>query len=82
MSAPMISQEMIDRTVAFHRSLCPGLALGMKAAQVALYELGQDDEAVSYHSTGGVSGSSPRMFSPPAKAYLITRGPMPVVTTT
>jgi formylmethanofuran dehydrogenase subunit E len=38
-SAPMISQEMIDRTVAFHRSLCPGLALGMKAAQLALYQL-------------------------------------------
>ena len=44
MSTPMISQEMIDRTVAFHRSLCPGLALGMKAAQIALYELGRGPE--------------------------------------
>lgn len=35
-----IDQEAIDRAVAFHGSLCPGLALGIQAARVALREVG------------------------------------------
>lgn len=36
-----LEQETIDRAVAFHRSLCPGLATGIKAAQIAVAELGE-----------------------------------------
>lgn len=42
-TAPL-QQETIDRAVAFHRSLCPGLATGIKAAQIAIAELGEQPE--------------------------------------
>lgn len=37
-----IDQEMIDRAVAFHGDLCPGLALGLHAARLALTEVGEN----------------------------------------
>lgn len=36
-----LDQEMIDRAVAFHGSLCPGLAMGIQAARLALREVGE-----------------------------------------
>jgi formylmethanofuran dehydrogenase subunit E len=41
MTALTFDQEALDRAVALHRSLCPGLAVGIKAAQIAVAELGQ-----------------------------------------
>lgn len=41
MTKRALRQEAIDQAVAFHRSLCPGLALGIKAAQIALDKLGE-----------------------------------------
>lgn len=35
-----LDQEAIDRAVEFHGSLCPGLALGIQAARLALREVG------------------------------------------
>ena len=44
MTVLTLEQEAVDRAVAFHRSLCPGLALGIKAAEIAVAELGQGPE--------------------------------------
>ena len=41
MTALTFDQEALDRAVALHRSLCPGLAVGIKAAQIAVAELGE-----------------------------------------
>ena len=43
-------QETIDRIVEFHGHMCPGLALGVQAARIALREIGahaQDEEVVA-----------------------------------
>jgi formylmethanofuran dehydrogenase subunit E len=37
-------QEAIDRAITLHRSLCPGLAVGIKAAQIARQALGEGPE--------------------------------------
>jgi formylmethanofuran dehydrogenase subunit E len=34
-----ISQEKIDQTIQFHGHFCPGLAIGIRAAELALHEL-------------------------------------------
>lgn len=39
----MIDRETLDRVVDFHGHMCPGLAMGIQAAQIALDELGPDD---------------------------------------
>lgn len=44
MTTITIEQGTVDKAVAFHRSLCPGLALGIKAAQIAVDELGEGPE--------------------------------------
>ncbi|MBW2580124.1 MAG: formylmethanofuran dehydrogenase, partial [Deltaproteobacteria bacterium] len=31
---------MIQKTVAFHGHMCPGLAIGIRAAEVALRDIG------------------------------------------
>jgi formylmethanofuran dehydrogenase subunit E len=35
------SEEMLDRAVAFHGHSCPGLAIGIRAAEYALQEFGE-----------------------------------------
>lgn len=48
MTTAPLEQETIERAVAFHRSLCPGLATGIKAAQIAVAELAaQPDDLVA-----------------------------------
>lgn len=44
MTAPILNKEAVERAVTFHRSLCPGLAVGIKAAQIAVHELGEGPE--------------------------------------
>lgn len=44
MATLTLQQEAVDQAVAFHRSLCPGLAIGIQAAQIALQELGEGPE--------------------------------------
>lgn len=39
----MIDRQMRDRLVDFHGHMCPGLAMGIQAAQIALDEFGPDD---------------------------------------
>lgn len=49
-----ISEEMVQKTVAFHGHMCPGLALGIRAAEVALRDIGphaQDEEVVAVVET-------------------------------
>ena len=41
-----LSQEIIARTIEFHGHFCPGLAIGIRAAELARRELGQDAEMV------------------------------------
>ena len=42
-----LSREQLEGAVAFHGHSCPGLAIGLRAAEVALHEVGHDtDEAV------------------------------------
>jgi len=47
---PVVSSQELDRVVAFHGHLCPGLALGIRVAEIALRELGPraaDEELVA-----------------------------------
>lgn len=44
MTTITLDEEAVDRAVVFHRSLCPGLAVGIKAAQIALDALGEGPE--------------------------------------
>jgi len=39
-----LSKELIERTISFHGHSCPGLAIGMRAAELALHELGAREE--------------------------------------
>ncbi|MEO7555274.1 MAG: FmdE family protein [Acidimicrobiales bacterium] len=50
----MLDQETIDQIVQFHGHLCPGLAMGIRAAEVALAETGAhavDEEVVAIVET-------------------------------
>ena len=50
----MIDEETLARVVEFHGHLCPGLALGVRAAEVALAEIGPhaaDEEVVAIVET-------------------------------
>jgi formylmethanofuran dehydrogenase subunit E len=49
-----ITEEMVQQTQAFHGHMCPGLAIGIRAAEVALREIGphsQDEEVVAVVET-------------------------------
>jgi formylmethanofuran dehydrogenase subunit E len=49
-----IDEERVQDTVAFHGHMCPGLAIGIRAAEVALKEIGphaQDEEVVAVVET-------------------------------
>ncbi len=49
-----ITEEMIQKTVAFHGHMCPGLAIGIRAAEVALRDIGphaHDEEVVAVVET-------------------------------
>jgi formylmethanofuran dehydrogenase subunit E len=41
-----VSQELIEKTIAFHGHWCPGLAIGIRAAELALRKLGSPEAAV------------------------------------
>ena len=46
----MVDQPTLDRIIEFHGHLCAGLALGIRAAEVALEEIGAhsaDEEVVA-----------------------------------
>lgn len=50
----MIDEETLDRVVEFHGHMCPGLAMGVQAAQIALREIGphaKDEEVVAVVET-------------------------------
>ena len=50
----MIDEHTLDRVVEFHGHLCPGLAMGVQAAQIALREIGahaKDEEVVAVVET-------------------------------
>lgn len=50
----MIDQETVDRVVEFHGHMCPGLAMGIRAAEVGLAEVGAhavDEEVVAIVET-------------------------------
>jgi formylmethanofuran dehydrogenase subunit E len=40
-----ISKELIEKTIAFHGHSCPGLAIGIRAAELALQKLGFPDQS-------------------------------------
>jgi formylmethanofuran dehydrogenase subunit E len=44
MTATTISSELIENTTAFHGHWCPGLAVGIRAAEAALAEVGKDGD--------------------------------------
>ena len=49
-----VDAETLERVVQFHGHMCPGLALGVRAAEVALAEIGphsQDEEVVAIVET-------------------------------
>ncbi len=39
-----IPKELIEKTIAFHGHSCPGLAIGIRAAEIALQKLGRPDQ--------------------------------------
>lgn len=50
----MIDEATLDRVVEFHGHMCPGLAMGIHAAQIALREIGphaKDEEVVAVVET-------------------------------
>ncbi len=50
----MIDPDTLERVVAFHGHMCPGLAMGVRAAEVALAEIGPhstDEEVVAIVET-------------------------------
>ncbi|MDQ3641254.1 MAG: FmdE family protein [Actinomycetota bacterium] len=50
----MIDDQTLDRVVEFHGHMCPGLAMGVHAAQIALREIGahaKDEELVAVVET-------------------------------
>lgn len=52
--APVVTEEHVKQAVAFHGHMCPGLAMGIRAAEVALREIGphaQDEEVVAVVET-------------------------------
>lgn len=49
-----ITEEMVQKTVAFHGHMCPGLAIGIRAAEMALRDIGphaHDEEVVAVVET-------------------------------
>ena len=61
MRESLITEEMVKQTVTFHGHMCPGLAIGIRAAEVALQDVGphaQDEEIVAVVETDmcGVDG--------------------------
>jgi formylmethanofuran dehydrogenase subunit E len=48
-----ISKELIEKTIAFHGHSCPGLAIGIRVAELALREIGRapDEEIVAVVET-------------------------------
>ncbi|MEX2620827.1 MAG: FmdE family protein [Egibacteraceae bacterium] len=49
-----VDEQTLDRTVAFHGHLCPGLTMGMQAAAIALRDIGphsKDEEVVAVVET-------------------------------
>jgi formylmethanofuran dehydrogenase subunit E len=49
-----INEDMVRETAAFHGHMCPGLAIGIRAAEVALREIGphaHDEEVVAVVET-------------------------------
>jgi len=53
MTRNTINEELIQQTINFHGHSCPGLALGIRAAELALAELGRasDEEMVAVVET-------------------------------
>ena len=53
MNSKPLHPEIIDQTIAFHGHWCPGLAIGIRAAQWALEEMGKasDEEIVAVVET-------------------------------
>jgi formylmethanofuran dehydrogenase subunit E len=49
MNKTQITPELIQKTIAFHGHSCPGLAIGIRAAEVAIREVGRssDEEVVA-----------------------------------
>jgi len=50
----MIDEQTLDRVVEFHGHMCPGLAMGIQAAHIALREIGphaKDEEVVAVVET-------------------------------
>lgn len=53
MSPASLTPEMIEKSIEFHGHWCPGLALGLRAAELALNEVGhsKDEEIVAVVET-------------------------------
>jgi len=53
MSEKIITEELIEQTTSFHGHWCPGLAIGIRAAEWALKEMGKapDEEIVAVVET-------------------------------
>lgn len=54
MSGSFISKEMVERVESFHGHMCPGLAIGIRASEIALREIGphaEDEEIVAVVET-------------------------------
>ncbi|MDY0041202.1 MAG: FmdE family protein [Desulforhabdus sp.] len=54
MTEKFTKQNVVDQVVAFHGHMCPGLAIGMRASEIALKEIGPhalDEEVVAVVET-------------------------------
>ena len=54
MAAGLVTEELLQKVTDFHGHLCPGLAIGIRAAEIALREVGphaRDEEVVAVVET-------------------------------
>jgi formylmethanofuran dehydrogenase subunit E len=54
MAAGLVTEELLKKVTDFHGHLCPGLAIGIRAAEIALREVGphaRDEEVVAVVET-------------------------------
>ena len=65
------NEEIVRKTVAFHGHMCPGLAIGIRAAEVALKEIGPHahDEEVVAVDPGGLVDRRPRRPAAAARQH-------------
>ena len=81
MSPTSLSEEQIRQVIDFHGHSCPGLAIGIRAAELALREIGPHaaDEEVAAVVETDMCGVDAIQFLTGSESPCLTGGGYPVV---